>query len=341
MIMKLSYIADKIGARLSGGDADVGNISDITEIADNSLVLVNDMKMLEQYDTSKVSAFVVPVKVFDKYSNLLNKPAILVEDYKYALKCIIDVFYPDEQPAGFISESAHVEKDAVVAGDACVGNNVSIGSRSKIGEACEINAGAVIGSNVTIGDNTIIYPNVSIYDNCIIGKNVIIHAGTVVGSDGFGFVNTKQGHLKIKHIGRVVIEDNVEIGSNCSVDKGTLSSTVIGEGTKIDNLVQIGHNVKIGKHCLIVAQAGIAGSSCIGDFVILGGQTAVADHVNIPDGTMVGSKAGVASDIEKKGIYSGIPVMEHRLWRRNVTAFKDLYKVVRYMKKKEEEENEH
>jgi len=167
---------------------------------------------------------------------------------------------------------------------------------------------------------------------------VIIHAGTVVGSDGFGFVNTKEGHLKIKHVGRVVIEDSVEIGSNCSVDKGTLSSTVIGEGTKIDNLVQIAHNVKIGKHSIIVAQAGIAGSSKIGNFVILGGQTAVADHVNIPDGTMVGSKSGVASDIDKRGIYSGIPVIDHRLWRRNVTAFKDLYKVVRYMKKKEEEE---
>lgn len=336
--MKLSYIADKIGARLSGEDADVGNISDITEITDNSLVLVNDMKMLEQYDTSKVSAFVVPAKMFDKYSNLLNKPAILVDDYKYALKCIIDIFYPDEQPAGFISESAHVEKDAVVAGDACIGNNVSIGSRSKIGKACEINAGAVIGSNVTIGDNCIIYPNVSIYDNCIIGKNVIIHAGTVVGSDGFGFVNTKEGHLKIKHIGRVVIEDNVEIGSNCSVDKGTLSSTDIGEGTKIDNLVQVGHNVKIGKHCIIVAQTAIGGSSKIGNFVVLGGQVGISDHVNVADGVMIGSKSGVSSDIDKKGIYSGAPVVDHKLWRRNATAFKDLYKVVRYMKKKEEEE---
>lgn len=339
--MKLSYIADKIGARLSGEETEVENISDITEIADSSLVLVNDMKMLEQYDTSKVSAFVVPVKVFDKYSNLLNKPAILVDDYKYALKCILDIFYPDEQPGGFISESAHVEKDAVVADDVYIGNNVSIGSSSKIGKACEINAGTVIGSNVTIGDNTIIYPNVSVYDNCTIGKNVIIHAGTVVGSDGFGFVNTKQGHLKIKHIGRVVIEDSVEIGSNCSVDKGTLSSTVIGEGTKIDNLVQVGHNVKIGKHCIIVAQTAIGGSSKIGNFVVLGGQVGISDHVNVADGVMIGSKSGVSSNIDKKGIYSGAPVMDHKIWRRNVTAFKDLYKVIRYMKKKEEEENEH
>jgi len=339
--MKLSYIADKIGARLSGEDAEVKNISDITEIADNSLVLLNNIKMLEQYDIKKVCAFVVPVKLFDKYNNLFNKPAIIVDDYKYALKCILDIFYPDEQPAGFISESAHVKKDAVVSDDAFIGDNARIGSCSKIGKACKIKAGVIIGNNVTVGDNSTIYPNVTIYDNCIIGKNVVIHAGTVIGSDGFGFVNTKEGHLKIKHVGCVVVEDNVEIGSNCSVDKGTLSSTIIGEGTKIDNLVQIAHNVKIGKHCIIVAQAGIAGSSSIGDFVVLGGQTAVADHVNIPAGTMVGSKSGVASDIEKKGIYSGVPVMEHRAWRRNVAAFKDLYKVVRYMKKKEEEENEH
>jgi len=336
--MKLSCIADKIGARLSGEDTEVGNISDITETAENSLVLLSDIKMLKQYDTKKVSAFVVPAKLFDKYYNLLNKPAIIVDDYKYALKCIIDIFYPDEQPVGFISESAHVEKDAEIADDACIGDNVSIGSRSKIGNACQIKSGVIIGNNVSVGGSCTIYPNVTIYDNCIIGNNVIIHAGTVVGSDGFGFVNTKEGHLKIKHVGRVVIEDSVEIGSNCSVDKGTLSSTVIGEGTKIDNLVQIAHNVKIGKHSIIVAQAGIAGSSKIGNFVILGGQTAVADHVNIPDGTMVGSKSGVASDIDKRGIYSGIPVIDHRLWRRNVTAFKDLYKVVRYMKKKEEEE---
>ncbi|AEI15578.1 UDP-3-O-(3-hydroxymyristoyl) glucosamine N-acyltransferase [Flexistipes sinusarabici DSM 4947] len=339
--MKLSFIAEKIGARLSGEDAEVGDISDINETADNSLALLTDIQMLEMYDTENVSAFVVPAKLFDKYSNLLNKSAIIVDDYKYALKCIIDIFYPDEQHAGFISESAYVEKDAVIAGDACIGNNVSIGASSKIGRCCKIKSGAVIGNNVSVGDNCTIYPNVTIYDNCIIGNNVIIHAGTVVGSDGFGFVNTKQGHLKIKHIGRVVIEDNVEIGSNCSVDKGTLSSTVIGEGTKIDNLVQVGHNVKIGKHCIIVAQTAIGGSSKIGDFVVLGGQVGISDHVYVADGVMIGSKSGVSSDIDKKGIYSGAPVVDHKLWRRNVTAFKDLYKVVRYMKKKEEEENEH
>jgi len=336
--MKLSYIVEKIGARLSGEDADVGNLSDITEIVDNSLVLVSDIKMFERYDTSKASAFLVPTKLFDKYSNIFNKPAILVDVYKYALKCIIDIFYPDEQPAGFISESAYVDKNAVVADDVYIGNNVSIGFRSKIGKACEIYAGAVIGKNVSIGDNCRIYPNVSIYDNCIIGNNVIIHAGTVVGSDGFGFVNTKEGHLKIKHVGRVVVEDNVEIGSNCSVDKGTLSSTVIGEGTKIDNQVQIGHNVKIGKHCIIVSQTGIGGSSNIGNFVVFGGQVGIADHVNVADGVMIGSKSGVSSNIDKKGIYSGAPVLDHKLWRRNATAFKDLYKVVRYVKKKEGED---
>lgn len=339
--MKLSYIAEKIGARLSGEDIEVSNISDITEPSNDSLVLLTNVKMLEQYDTKNVSAFVLPAKLFDKSSNIFNKPSIIVDDYKYALKNLIDLFYPDVQMVGFVSESAQMGKDVVVGDDTCIGENVCVGSNSKIGKACHIKAGVVMGENVVIGDRCIIYPNVTIYDNCIIGNDVIIHAGTVVGSDGFGFVNTNEGHLKIKHVGSVVIEDNVEIGSNCSVDRGTLSATGIGEGTKIDNLVQIGHNVKIGKHCIIVAQTAIGGSSIIGDFVVLGGQVGIGDHVNITSGVMIGSKSGVSSDINEKGIYSGVPAVDHRLWRRNVTAFKDLYRAVRYIKKKEEEENEY
>lgn len=338
MIMKLSYIADKIGGRLSGLDVNIENISDITEIAENSLVLLNNVKMLEHCDSSKVSAFAVTKRVLDKNPDFLGKPIIVVDDYKQALRKMIDIFYPDEKPAGTIAQSAYVNKSADIEHDSYIGENVVVGSNSSIGKNCVIHSGVVVGNNVTIGDNTLIYPNVTVYDNSELGSNVIIHSGTVVGSDGFGFLNTKDGHLKIRHVGRVLIENNVEIGSNCSVDKGTLSSTVIGEGTKIDNLVQIGHNVKIGKHCIIVSQTAIGGSSEIGNFVILGGQVGVSDHVYIADGVMVASKSGISSDIEKTGIYSGAPAIDLKLWRRNVTAFKDLYKVVRYIKKKEEEE---
>ncbi|MDR2104811.1 MAG: UDP-3-O-(3-hydroxymyristoyl)glucosamine N-acyltransferase, partial [Deferribacteraceae bacterium] len=187
------------------------------------------------------------------------------------------------------------------------------------GSGAVISAGVYLGRRVRIGKNCLIYPNVTIYEDSQIGDDVIIHSGVVIGSDGFGFVPGKV-HKKIPQRGNVVIGDSVEIGANTAIDRAAVGSTVIGSGTKIDNLVQVGHNVKIGCHCLIAAQCGIGGSTEIGDYVFFGGQAGIADHAKIASFTSFAAKAGVHKNISKKGAYGGAPAVEAKLWMRQTAA---------------------
>lgn len=198
-----------------------------------------------------------------------------------------------------------------------------IGYDTKIGQGSFINAQAVIGNHVRIGNNCIIYPNVTIYDNTVIGDRVIIHAGSVIGSDGFGFYKTQQGYLKIPHIGRVVIGDDVEIGANCCIDRGTVGETKIGDGCKLDNLIQIAHNVTIGAHTVIAAQAGIAGSTRIGSHVTIAGQAGLVGHIGIGDFAIIAAQAGVIGSVEENTTVSGYPAREHsEALRREATLKK-------------------
>jgi UDP-3-O-[3-hydroxymyristoyl] glucosamine N-acyltransferase len=175
--------------------------------------------------------------------------------------------------------------------------------------------GSYIGHNVVIGKNTIIHPNVTIYDNTIIGDNVIIHSGTILGSDGFGYVqDEKNTHIKIYHTGNLVIEDSVEIGANCSFDRAVFGTTTIKKGTKIDNLVHIAHNVKIGEHCAIAGQTGFAGSAEVGSYCMLGAQSGVSGHLKIGDGAIIAARGGVTKSIDGKKVYAGFPLFEHRKW---------------------------
>ncbi|HMY35729.1 MAG TPA: UDP-3-O-(3-hydroxymyristoyl)glucosamine N-acyltransferase [bacterium] len=198
-----------------------------------------------------------------------------------------------------------------------------IGYDTIIGRGTLISAHAVIGNHVRIGKGCVIYPNVSIYDNTIIGDRVIIHAGSVIGSDGFGFHKTEEGYLKIPHIGRVVVGDDVEIGANCCIDRGTVGETKIGRGCKLDNLIQIGHNVIIGPHTLIAAQAGVAGSTRIGDHVTIAGQAGLVGHINIGDHAVIAAQAGVIGSVDENTTVSGYPAREHRAaLRRDATLKK-------------------
>jgi len=186
---------------------------------------------------------------------------------------------------------------------------------AKIGSGCTIMSGVYIGTDVIIGDNVLLYPNVSVYRDCVIGNNVMIHAGTVIGSDGFGYAHTKLGeHVKLYQNGNVIIEDDVEIGANTTVDCAVFGSTVIKRGSKIDNLIQIGHNCVVGEHCIMVSQSGLAGSTTLGRNVVMGGQSATAGHLTIAPFTTLAARSGVTKSIIKSGIYSGFPLMEHKLW---------------------------
>jgi UDP-3-O-[3-hydroxymyristoyl] glucosamine N-acyltransferase len=217
---------------------------------------------------------------------------------------------------------------------------VYIGEKAVIGDAVILFPGVFVGDQVRIGHRTVIYPNVTILEKCIIGNDVIIHAGTVIGSDGFGYVRDGSKNVKIPQIGIVQIDDEVEIGANNSIDRAALGKTWIKRGVKTDNLVQIAHNVVIGEDTMIVAQAGIAGSACIGKGVVLGGQAGISDHARVEDHAMVGSQAGVAKIVKGGEIVSGTPAMPHRLWLRTsglITRLPAFSERLRHLEKKVEE----
>ncbi|MHB1660886.1 MAG: UDP-3-O-(3-hydroxymyristoyl)glucosamine N-acyltransferase [bacterium] len=201
-----------------------------------------------------------------------------------------------------------------------------------IGDNCRIMSNSVIGKNVIIGNNVIIYPNVTIYGNSKIGNNCIIHAGSVIGSDGFGYAKDKTGYVKIIHSGYAILEDGVEIGANVTIDRGAVDFTRIGTGTKIDNLVQIAHNVIIGKNCVIAAQTGIAGSSTIGDNATIGGQVGIAGHISIGDNVTIAAQSGVANNTKDNEVLSGSPAFYIKDWRNSAILFKKLPDLFKKMK---------
>jgi UDP-3-O-[3-hydroxymyristoyl] glucosamine N-acyltransferase len=235
-----------------------------------------------------------------------------------------------------------ISENAIVSDKASIGKDVSIFPFSYISDHVSIGNGTIIyphvfaGHDTTIGEDCIIYPNVTLRENVRIGNRVIVHSGSVIGSDGFGYVFEEGKHHKIPQVGGVIIEDDVEIGSNVSVDRATTGNTIISAGTKIDNLVQIAHNVSIGRNSLIISQVGIAGSTEIGDYVTLAGQVGIADHVTIESGTMIGAQSGVMGNVAK-GIYTGTPVMPHREWLKTqaiIAKLPELYKKIRELEEK-------
>ena len=236
-----------------------------------------------------------------------------------------------EQPS-FVSEGVSVPDDAYIGAFAYIGRNV------RLGKGVQIYPNVFIGDNVTIGDNTILYAGVKIYYNCVIGANCIMHAGVVVGSDGFGFEPDAQGvNQKIPQIGNVIIKDDVEIGANTTIDRAMMGSTIIRRNAKLDNLVQVAHNVEVGESTFLCAQVGIAGSSKIGKHCILAGQVGVAGHIEITDNCIFGAQTGIPNSIRKPGTYMGYPAIDAATWRRSVVGFKqlpDLLKKVNDLAKK-------
>jgi UDP-3-O-[3-hydroxymyristoyl] glucosamine N-acyltransferase len=267
------------------------------------------------------------VVTFEEFADLVNIPAVIVEkDEKLIIK-LIDIFYPEKKIKGIISELADIHSTVLISENVQIDAFVSIGTNCKIGKNTFIGSKVAIGDNVTIGENCKIYPNVVIYDDCIIGNNVILHSGAVIGADGFGYINTAERHFKIRQIGNVILEDNVEIGANTCIDRSTLSSTVIGKGTKIDNLVQIAHNVKVGENCIIVSQVGIAGSTKIGNRVVIAGQAGIPDHIEITDDVTLGPCSTPTGSIKEKGVYLGSPLMHYRDFMKNAAVMKNLYEL--------------
>lgn len=253
-----------------------------------------------------------------------TKVVIRVANPRLASMKALTLFFPEPKFAAGIHPSAVIAKSAQVDATVHIGPHCVIGERVKIGANAVLQAGNFINDDVTIGDDTNLFPNVTIYPRTQIGKRVRLHAGVVIGADGFGYVFDAGTHCKVPQIGNVVIGDDVEIGANTTVDRAALGSTIIGRGTKIDNLVQIGHNVELGDGCIICAQVGIAGSAKLGKFTVLGGQVGIAGHLKIGNQVKIGSKSGVMHDIPDGEQWLGIPAQPDKQAKRSMIALQRL-----------------
>ncbi|MCP0914755.1 MULTISPECIES: UDP-3-O-(3-hydroxymyristoyl)glucosamine N-acyltransferase [Legionella] len=282
----------------------ISTLSPIDNISVNSLVFAEGDDNIKQAEASDAAAILVA-----KHVNGLNKPIIQVSEPFKAFITLIQHFYPEQKPASGVHPTAVIASDVVLGKNVAIGPYVIVEAGSKVGDNCVIKSHVHLGHGVTIGANTTIHPHVTVYDNCQIGQRVNIHASSVIGSDGFGYTVDDGKHLKVPHVGCVVIEDDVEIGANTVIDRATLGATVIGEGTKIDNLVQVAHSVKLGKHNILCAFTGIAGSTTSGNHVIFAANVGVSDHVRIDDGVILGARAGVPpkKHLKQGNIYLGNP----------------------------------
>ena len=303
--MKLEEIAKSVNIKCDS-QVDITGLNTLIDSNDNELTFLENKKYINDLEKTKAAAVLIKEEFASKVP--ASSIALICDEPYLSLAKISKLFAPK-----VVEETG---ENCIVGEDTTIMPNVYLGKDSAIGSNCTIMSGSFIGDNVTIGDNTIIYPNVSIYRDCIIGSDCIIHSGTVIGSDGFGFANTKDGkYIKIYQNGNVVIGNDVEIGANSAVDRAVFKSTIISDGVRVDNLVHIAHNCKLGKGCILTGQVGLSGSSTLHEYVIMGGQSATAGHLEIAPFTTIAARGGVTKTIsEPKKQWAGFPLMEHRPW---------------------------
>lgn len=303
-------IAGFLGGTIEGDPtATVTTVAKIEEAQQGALVFLSNPKYEEFVYTTGASIVMVNQ---DFVLKAPIKPTLIrVENAYKAFASLLDLYVANKPRKTGIRSLAFIEPSATIASDAYIGEYTVVGENVKIGKGAQIYPQVYIGDNVTIGDNVKLFPGVRIYEECVLGDNVTIHSGTVVGGDGFGFAPTEDGSFqKIPQIGNVVIENNVEIGANSTIDRATMGSTVIKAGVKLDNLIQIAHNVVVGENTVMAAQCGVAGSTKIGKNVMMGGQVGIVGHLNIADNVKIGSQSGIGHDITKEGeVMLGSPAM--------------------------------
>ncbi len=335
MQLTIKEIAELTNASIIGNEnLVIDNLAKIEEAQNGDLTYLYSQQFEKYFPVTKASAIFVKSDFMRIRENITY---LIVNDPQKAFLQILTKYFSPKFKFDGIDSTAFIHPSAKIGKNAGIGKNVVISANCKIGDNVTIYHNSVLLDDVEIGKDTIIFQNVSIRENCKIGNRVIIHPGSVIGSDGFGYTKNEKGeYIKIPQIGNVIIEDNVEIGSNVSIDRAALGSTLIKQGTKIDNLVQVGHNVVIGENTAISAQTGISGSTKIGNNCILAGQVGLTDHIEIADNVLIGAQSGVPKSIKKPGMYFGYPTKELKEALRTEAHIRNLENYVNRIKQLEE-----
>jgi UDP-3-O-[3-hydroxymyristoyl] glucosamine N-acyltransferase len=333
-MIRLIDVADRIQGKLIGnGLTAISGIKSIEEAKEGDIAFLIEKSYKKFLKDCKASALIIGEDISP--DEMTGRNGIISKNPALAYVKVAEMFQPKTSREKGASPKAFIAQNAEIADDATIYPFAYIGEKSIIAKNAIIYPFAHIGNDVTVGEETVIYPHALIYDRTTIGKRVIVHGGAVLGSDGFGYVWDGAKHVKIPQIGIVEIEDDVEIGANATIDRASLGKTLIKRGTKIDNLVQVAHNVSIGENSIIISQVGIAGSVTIGKNVILAGQVGVRDHVTIGDNVRAAGGTGITKDVPAASLISGTPHMPHRDWLKLQSYIKNLPKLYNKMKKVE------
>jgi UDP-3-O-[3-hydroxymyristoyl] glucosamine N-acyltransferase len=337
MLGTLADLQAKVGGRIIGdGSVSISRVSSVDEATDDALTFATDEKYLAAALASKAAAVLVDASV-ELGTETPAKPVLFVENARAALATFLAALKRPRPRGPFRHPSAVVEDGVQIGDDVYLGANAYVGAGARIGARATLGAGAYVGAETTIGEETWLHPHATVHDGCVIGNRVVLHSGCVIGSEGFGWAFIEGRLERIPQVGNVVLEDEVEIGANTCVDRAQTGSTYIGRGTKIDNLVQIGHNCRIGKHCAIASQTGMAGSTSVGDFVKIAGQVGTRGHMHIGSHVTVAGQSGVWGDVEDGAMISGNPARDHREWMKAEVMVRRLPKLVARVEKLERE----
>jgi UDP-3-O-[3-hydroxymyristoyl] glucosamine N-acyltransferase len=334
----MQFSASQIAGMLSGevvGNAEVtvSSLAKIEEGKPGTLTFLSNPKYTEFIYSTGASVAIVAADFSPEKTLPAQLTLIKVADPYACFAKLLEAYNQLKQPQTGISKLAHVSASAVVADEVYMGEFVSVGERVSIGKGCKIYPQVYIGDGVQIGDGTTVYPGVRIYADCVVGNHCTLHSGVIIGADGFGFApNAENNYAKVPQIGNVIIEDHVEIGANTAIDRATLGSTIIRKGVKLDNLIQVAHNVEIGENTVIAAQTGIAGSTKIGRDCMIGGQVGIVGHITIADGTKIAAQSGIAHSIKDPGtIVQGSPAFAFMDYKKSYIGFMKLPELMKQL----------
>jgi UDP-3-O-[3-hydroxymyristoyl] glucosamine N-acyltransferase len=329
--MKLADIARALGCELRGdGGVEIQGAAALEEAGPGTLTFLADPRLATKLATTRASAVVLTPDAPE-----ITQPSLRAPNPYLAFVQALELLHPPPRPVAGVHPTAVIAASATIGPGAAIGPYVVVGERVRLGRAAVLHPRVTIYEDAQIGDAFVAHAGAVVRERVVIGDRVVLHAGAVVGSDGFGYLPLPEGNRKIPQVGTVLLEDDVEVGANATVDRGALGPTVVGRGTKIDNLVMVGHGCRIGPGCLLAGQVGLAGSTTLGARVMMGGQAGAAGHLTIGAGAQIGAQTGIHRDIPAGAVYGGYPAMEARRWRRVTMAFPRLPELFRRVRRLE------